>query len=306
MAGYSVADPAKASAPTVSCRSSSLGDYDVTSTFLNISVFSVGGEQLHMPKVDKLMRGTQLEAMARERCRLPDDVMGFVLLLFGGKRLQPHRTLEDQGLKEGSTLVCFIQDVSCLEAGVAIRSVLSGEDTVSAEVYDWWEGIRDLTWTGPPQLSLEKVQLPCNLQSLAFDDTFDQSLDAVQLPGTLRTLTFGYRFDRSLQNVRLPRQLQNLTLGEVFNQDLKEVKLPDGLQSLVLGNRFNRSLQGMQLPKSLQSLSLGDSFDQDLQGVRFPDGLELLTFGHCFNQRGVPRVLMWALFMQVVLLFFRV
>ena len=132
--------------------------------------------------------------------------------------------------------------------------------------------------------SMERMQLPANLQTLTFGPEFNQSLESVQFPANLQTLTFGHDFNQSLESVQFPANLETLTFGPEFNQRLERVQLPTNLQTLTFGLRFNQSLESVQLPANLQTRTFGPDFDQSLENVQFPANLETLTFGPGFNQ----------------------
>lgn len=65
--------------------------------------------------------------------------------------------------------------------------------------------------------------LPTSLQSLTFDDSFDQNLEGVNLPHCLQSLTFGYWFNQLLAKMKLPNSLQSLACGVLFNHSLEAV-----------------------------------------------------------------------------------
>ena len=91
---------------------------------------------------------------------------------------------------------------------------------------------------------LEEIRyLPKSLETLVFQDEFNETLKGIHFPSGLQTLTFGYDFDQSLQGIDLPDSLQSLTLGKSFDQTLTDVKLPN-LQRLAFGGSFSQSLEG--------------------------------------------------------------
>ena len=85
--------------------------------------------------------------------------------------------------------------------------------------YENVETDQDPSW---PRLvnALERVCLPSSLQSLTFQNRFNQSIEGVNLPDNLEHLSFGFRFNQSLEHVTLPAGLRSLTFGHNFNQDL--------------------------------------------------------------------------------------
>ena len=229
--------------------------------------------------------------------------------------LKLHQTLQEQGFAGAKRAIlvwtyvatplqaawCFLKGFKTFEAEHSLEGVTQLTAFPSRHGLHLPEGLQSLTFDNKFNESLEGVTFPSSLQSLRFGFKFKRSLTDVTLPGSLRSLTFGADFNQSLKDVRLPASLHSLTFGRHFNQSLKI--LPASLHSLTFGRHFNQSLidvtlQGnfafgadfnqslkdVTLPGSLRSLTFGSDFNQSLKDVELPKELQSLTFGSDFNQ----------------------
>lgn len=156
--------------------------------------------------------------------------------------------------------------------------------------YENVETDQDPSW---PRLvnALERLCLPSSLQSLTFQNRFNQSIEGVNLPDNLEHLSFGFRFNQSLEHVTLPAGLRSLTFGHNFNQDL--------LLGLGLNSRRQTLLNALNWlliyfnHLSCVSIALSISYNMGWHQVYYPEvdfGVSNLTgtlptcFTSCFGQ----------------------
>ena len=139
--------------------------------------------------------------------------------------------------------------------------------------------------------SLTPGILPPGLETLEFDELFDQPLTPGLLPANLKVLTFGYLYNQPLVPGALPANLEELTFGVQFDKSLVPGALPANLKNLFLGDSFNQPLVPGALPANLKNLFLGDSFNQPLTPGVLPANIKVLGFGLKFNQPLAPGVL---------------
>ena len=162
-------------------------------------------------------------------------------------RLMLRQTLQHQGITSGSSLTCTYVPMSIHDAWCFLQGHLVSSEEFALEGMKQLKGVR----------CLEEIRyLPKSLETLVFQDEFNETLKGIHFPSGLQSLTFGYDFDQSLQGIDLPESLQSLRLGKSFDQTLTDVKLPN-LQSLAFGGSFSQSLEGFEAITSYVLFFLG-------------------------------------------------
>lgn len=125
------------------------------------------------------------------------------------------KTLEAQDIVGTSAVLC------CKPTNLLDAIRFSKGFTIVEEEFVM-EGVARLA--GAPHTPGRYLQhLPKSLQSLTFDDSFDQNLEGVNLPHCLQSLTFGRWFNQLLAEMKLPNSLQSLAFGVLFNHSLEAV-----------------------------------------------------------------------------------
>ncbi|GAM21766.1 hypothetical protein SAMD00019534_049410 [Acytostelium subglobosum LB1] len=94
--------------------------------------------------------------------------------------------------------------------------------------------------------------LPSQLESIIFNDRFNQILESKTFPSTLRSLSLGASFDQSLRGTALPSSITHLDLVRVGQYTHDLTNLPASLTSIRLPESFSRVLNH----PPLQSLDL--------------------------------------------------
>eukprot|EP00931_Biecheleriopsis_adriatica_P117980 TRINITY_DN9344_c0_g1_i4.p1 TRINITY_DN9344_c0_g1~~TRINITY_DN9344_c0_g1_i4.p1 ORF type:complete len:322 (-),score=66.92 TRINITY_DN9344_c0_g1_i4:111-1076(-) len=257
------------------------------STF-SINVQNVSGDGFQL-EVRGDLRGWDLMAMLGQRHA--SETPGVWNVVVDGSLIDPSKTLGELNLGDGADVTEVFEAATADDVQRIIRTYSNGEaHTMTNKDLSIFSSLRDLHMSGCGRRlrqSMQKVALPSGLQSLTFDDDFDQSMEKVVLPSGLQSLTFGMCFNQSMEKVDLPSGLQSLTFGlryGRFNQSMEKVALPSGLQSLTFGDDFDQSMEKVTLPSGLQSLTFGRRFNQIMEKVALPSGLQSLTFGKRFNQ----------------------
>ena len=112
---------------------------------LNITLSSIGGEELKLPSVPMSMSGADFKQFATEMYPVPDAYAHVARLLIGGAQLQPEKTLQDQGVRDGEVVTYAIQEVSEQEKQSVIAKFKKGIQTTEDEI-DVLGTVRALTW----------------------------------------------------------------------------------------------------------------------------------------------------------------
>eukprot|EP00435_Cladocopium_sp_Y103_P027979 s595_g6.t4 len=223
--------------------------------------------------VDDTMLGSELLKKVREQ--LPSKQASVISLIYRVSSLSLEETLRGQGLADHADLQYVYLPADMCSAWKGLRGIVEDQEPPDTPA--------------PSELvnALERVRLPSSLQSLTFQNRFNQSIEGVNLPDNLEHLSFGFRFNQSLEHVNLPASLRSLTFGHNFNQDLLRVQFPAALETLAFGNDFAQSLVRVKLPSQLLHLTLGNDFNHSLEGVAWP-ALKTLILGHesglCFGR----------------------
>ncbi|EGG19813.1 hypothetical protein DFA_06915 [Cavenderia fasciculata] len=143
-------------------------------------------------------------------------------------------------------------------------------------------GVLPSSFTIIGQYQLEYYQH--SLQSLKFGGDYNQPISVGVLPSSLQSLEFGRDYNQRLSVGVLPTSLQIVEFGYEYNQPLTVGVLPTSLQSLKFGYRYNQSISIGVLPSSLRSLKFGNNYNQRLSVGVLPTSLLELEFGGDYNQ----------------------
>ena len=192
---------------------------------LQLQIHGVDGQEIGL-FVDRDISGGDFLNLVREH--LPAKP-GFALCLLRDNATMVRReTLQNQGVVS-STMLHYIwtlpkfQEVWKLLMGHSEGG--STEDAVAA-----LEGIRSLSLTAWP-MHLENVELPSSLEELRL-----VSLAGVLLPRRLQTLTFDDGFNEHLTGIPFPCSLQTIRFGKQFDKSLEQVCWPESLHTVAFGD----------------------------------------------------------------------
>ncbi len=120
----------------------------------------------------------------------------------------------------------------------------------------------------------EVGSLPSNLQSITFDDDFNEPIN--DMFDTVTELIFGTKFNKEFT---CPPNLKHLKFGHCFNQSLE---ICDTLETLEFGNGYNKDLP--KLGNGLKSLKFGSGYKGLIKVDVLPESLEELVFYGGFDQ----------------------
>jgi hypothetical protein len=124
---------------------------------------------------------------------------------------------------------------------------LIADGQIGSSMLKFQASLHSLSFVGCSTLTLQ-CQLPPKLQSLVFNDNFDE---VVVLPPLLTSLVLGAK---CAQDIHFPSTLFHLELGLQFPAILVASKLPASLQTLTMQCFFNQKVD--PLPVNLQQLTL--------------------------------------------------
>ncbi|CAM9470722.1 unnamed protein product, partial [Ectocarpus fasciculatus] len=132
-------------------------------------------------------------------------------------------------------------------------------------------------------MPLDTVSWPASLQTLSFENSFNQPIVGIIWPVSLQ-LSFRDKFNQPIVRVAWPAFLCQLSFGNSFNQPVVGAPWPACLQTLSFGHRFNQPIVGVRWPACLQQISFGYEFNKPVVGATWPACLQQVSFGHRFNQ----------------------
>ena len=192
--------------------------------FIKIDVFTIAGETVQSLLVLSTILGRELLDLV-----LPaQSHRGSVAkLLHGVSAINKSVPISAQGITDCARLTLLRVPISEKRRKAVVRKITTGFPyELSEEEDDALNSITELEWGAR---GLDHATLPSGLQSLTFDDDFNQSLGNTALPSGLKSLTFGRDFNHSLDNTALPSGLQSLTFGPSFQSELGQHSSPDRL-----------------------------------------------------------------------------